>query len=437
MTWTKHGAAIVGPSEAWELDSIQEIDVMPDPTGAADWRAFYMGGWVPAGIGTAISNDDGMTWTKDPGNPVLGLGAGGIAHSAGHYSILQDPTDPLRLYCFFTDPDNGPPVSAPVDLLRATSTDGGLTWGSVVAVLDHAGWESGRWGNSAAHIDNDGTWHLLYEAMGSGFIWQMGYATSPDGVTFTRQNGGNPIATLRHGSGMYGGPDLHVHADGTLELFYHASVSGNLPTRIHRALSTDWINWTKAPDSPLVVASLAFEVDQVADPSVVTLADGTRRMFYSGLDNPNEQSRITFADEDPVDPNGFAPLPRDARVAVWHYQGESSSRAALYLAAPDVFEILPTSDDFPGQKTEIGAWPEGTVFTFAALNDTGDLLRSDDPYQALLSGSWETGYRIDWETITWDDPSYNTPGVNPDYDDQVTVVSIVNDGFGIGRIPVG
>lgn len=435
MGWTKHGSIVFGPSQPWELDATQEIDIIPDPTGVGDWRAFYMGGWIGAAIGTATSND-GITWTKLATNPVLGLGKGGISHSAGHFSITRHPTDPLTLYCFFTDPDAGPPVSAPTDLFRATSTDGGLTWGSVVTALDHAGWETGRWGNSNVHIDDDGTWHMLYEAMDGSSVWQMGYATSPDGLVWTRQNGGNPISSLRYGTGMYGGPDLHVLDDGTFEVFYHASTSGVLPTRIYRATSADLINWTKDPSTPLLEASLSFEVDQVADPHVITLGDGTRRLYYSGVDNPNERSRLTFATEVEVInvSDGLPPLPRDGRVAIWYYQGESSSRAGLNLVEPDSYLILPTSDDYPGRRTDLGVYPEGTVFVFEAFPDDGSTaVRSDDPRQVVITGSWTDGFTIAWETIAFGRPDYNPP----DYNDQILVVSLVSGGWTVGAVGIG
>lgn len=270
---------------------MQESIVLPDPTGTAAYRCWYTMGWSPCALGTATS-DDGLAWTKDTGNPVLGQGVGGFAGSAGHTGMIQDPTDPLTLHLFFTDPDEGFPVSPATDLFRATSTDGGLTWGSVVTALDHAGWESGRWGNAAGFIDGDGVWHLLYEAYTTGYVWKMGYATSPDGLTWTRQNSGNPLTTLQRGSGMYGGPDLHALGGGGFELFYHASTSGVLPTSIYRATSADLITWTQDPD-PLVTPTLAYEVDQVADPCVLMIGS-ERWMFYSGVDNPNEGSRINF-----------------------------------------------------------------------------------------------------------------------------------------------
>ena len=88
------------------------------------------------------------------------------------------------------------------------STGGGATSGNRRTILTKQGWEKGVWGNRSVVIDN-GTWHLMYECHDLNNIWRIGYVTSPDGITLTRQNGGNPINSLQVGSGMFGGPKPH------------------------------------------------------------------------------------------------------------------------------------------------------------------------------------------------------------------------------------
>lgn len=179
-------------------------------------------------------------------------------------------------------------------LYAVSSTDGGITFGNRRVILTAQGWEKGVWGNSSCVILN-GTWHLLYECYNQSNIWQMGYATSPNGITWTRQNGGNPITTLQVGTGMFGGPNLNRMSDGTWELFYHASTSGILPTDIYRAVSSDLIHWVRRPGTPILTrGDLFYEVDQVADACLLELG-GQRFLFYGGADNTTGTGRINRA----------------------------------------------------------------------------------------------------------------------------------------------
>lgn len=286
-TWVKNPGYVLAGNGTYEQNSIQEPCIIADPTGVAQLRMWYTAGWSTAGVAMATSNDGGLTWTRAGTGFVIGNGAGGVTGQVAHTG-LWDEAGGLTLHMSYTDPTSGATT-----LRRVTSTDGGLTWGSPVTILSPGGWETGRWGNSAC-VKKAGTWHLLYECMDASNVWQMGYATSTDGATFTRQNGGNPLASLQVGSGMHGGPDLHLQADGTWELFYHASTSGNLPTRIYRAISADMIYWERRPGVPVLDMSLSYEVDQVADPCVLTIG-GQRVMFYEGVDNTNAVSKLNRA----------------------------------------------------------------------------------------------------------------------------------------------
>lgn len=286
--WVKNsGHVLAGNASTYEQDVVQEPNVIADPTGIAQLRMFYTGGWDPCAIHAAVSNNGGLNWTRVGSAPIIGQGAAGVAGNVAHTGLWEDPASPLTLHLSFAAPAIGP-------LRRVTTTDGGLTWGSPVTLLTAAGWERGEFGNSAC-VKRGDVWHLIYEAMNNSGFWEMGYATSTDGVSFTRQYGGQPLRSLQVGSGaMYGGPVLTLLADGTWELLYHAATVGNDFTKIYRALSDDLIHWERTPQTAIVDMTLAYEVDQVADPHVVTI-DGTRHMFYEGFDNPNQIAKINRA----------------------------------------------------------------------------------------------------------------------------------------------
>lgn len=288
-TWVKYnGFVLAGNGGSVEQNAVQEAMVKPDPTGAHQLRMWYTAGWDTTAVCMAVSDDDGFTWTRENGgNPVIGQGAAGVAGNVAHTGMAQDPADPLKLWIFFatTGLTAGP-------FRYVSSTDGGLTWGNVTNAFTASGWENGVWGNSSC-VKKDGVWHLLYEGMHTdGTHWETGYATSSDNMaTWVKQNGGNPITTLRVGTGSYGGCDLHLLDDGTWELFYHATPSGFLPSYIYRATSANLIDWEKRPGHEIVPLTLDYEYDQTADPCVLEIG-GERVMWYSGVHNPNETSKF-------------------------------------------------------------------------------------------------------------------------------------------------
>ena len=287
-TWVKSSSPVLaGNGGAVELNSVGEPIVKFDPTGAHQLRMWYTAGWDSASICMAVSDDNGVTWTRDGASPLIGAGASGVSGSIAHTGMAQDPADPLHLWIFFatTGLGTGP-------FRRVESTDGGLTWGNLTSCFTATGWESGVWGNSSC-IKKDGVWHLLYEGMHtSGTVWEVGYATSSDNMaTWTKQNSNQPLRSLQVGTGTYGCSDLHLLDDGTWELFYHVTTSGFLPSTIWRATSSNLVNWEKRPGHGIVLRTLSFEVDQTADPCVLEIA-GQRVMWYAGLDNPNKASKI-------------------------------------------------------------------------------------------------------------------------------------------------
>ncbi len=111
----------------------------------------------------------------------------------------------------------------------------------------------------------------------------IGYATSPDGINWTKYSG-NPVLI-----GIPGEWDLHinsvsvVYVGGQFIIYYSGSVNGSAPSRIGRATSTDGINWVKDPGNPIFINGppASWDEELVRRPSV--LYDGNiYHMWYEG-----------------------------------------------------------------------------------------------------------------------------------------------------------
>lgn len=291
--WTRAaGGAIISPVVAWEQTAVYEPSVLVDSTG---WRMWYDGGWNNPAVGYAschAGSDPTVAgnWTKYASNPVYGQGGSGYANGAASTEVILVGT---TLY-LFTSGSTTPSTGLRSTFRVATSAQSdGLVWATQTSSIS---FPSGGtlWGNRTVWLEGS-SWYLLQEVY-NGTIWQIYYYTSSDGLTWSIGNSGNALTTLQvHAGGMYGGPYL-VRQGATYVLYYHAAPgSGVTPTDIYRATSTDRVTWTISPAGAVLTHTGAtFEVDQVADPGVLT-AGTVAYLFYDGIDNPHSAGKIGVA----------------------------------------------------------------------------------------------------------------------------------------------
>ncbi len=152
----------------------------------------------PLGLALAVllaaGTAEGQTpWTKDPANPVLEAGDPGAWDQGGVVSgaVLFDGS---TYHMWYAGLRTIPPVWPDADIGYAWSQDG-VTWNrhpDPVLVRDGT-WDSA--GICPGAVVWDGAlYHMWYVGGTSSSFTQTGYATSPDGVTWTPY-GGNPVLT--------------------------------------------------------------------------------------------------------------------------------------------------------------------------------------------------------------------------------------------------
>lgn len=207
------------------------------PTGNTCYRLWYVGTTTQFGtprIGYALSTD-GLNWTRVPGagfgGSVLDESVGDTFDNAGasYQTVMKDGTTFKMWYTgLYDDPNStGPVVIAGIGY--ATSTDG-MTW------VRHSGTlpglpagrvyeESGLVGDFDEHeayvpnvikdiatvdvpcdtITTGTCYRMWYEGVNTsnGYLFRLGYATSPDGLTWTRIPGSSAAnSNFSGGSGF-------------------------------------------------------------------------------------------------------------------------------------------------------------------------------------------------------------------------------------------
>ncbi len=140
-------------------------------------------------IGHATSAD-GITWIKDTlNNPVLDVGPNGAWDDVwiSCPSVIFDGSEYHMWYSGY-DGTN----SAYIKIGHASSPDG-IVWTKDPSnpVLTPGNWDYPRVDFPEVVFDG-ADFHMWYSG-GEYFDWQIGYATSPDGSTWTKDMANNPV----------------------------------------------------------------------------------------------------------------------------------------------------------------------------------------------------------------------------------------------------
>ena len=235
------------------------------------------------GFGTAICHAQ-TEWTKYSENPVLDLGADGEwddTHVADPSVILNN--DVYQMWYEGHDGSNW--------RIGYATSDDGITWtkhhnNPVLDLGADGEWDDQSAGDPTVLFDN-GIYKMWYKG-NDGATWRIGYATSDDGINWTKHPS-NPILNLGD-DGEW--DDTHVGDPCVLldnnvyRMWYRGNDVSN--TRIGYATSDDGINWTKYPNNPVLDLGSdgAWDDANHEKPSVL-LDNEVYKIWYSGSDGTN------------------------------------------------------------------------------------------------------------------------------------------------------
>lgn len=209
----------------WDSSIINDPVVIKDGSTYRMWYAGNNDGSNNYKIGYATSTD-GTSWTKHASNPVLTVGAGAAWDnlSVRKPTVIKDGST-YKLWYSGTQTNN-----SDYHLGYATSSDG-ITWNKSGSnpVLQNGSvgeWDSGNiWAVSV--IQRGSIYEMYYSGNGAG-DYQIGYAYSNDGITWT-EYGSNPVLTLGS-SGSWSDAGLYAPyamQDGTTYKIWYVGSDGS------------------------------------------------------------------------------------------------------------------------------------------------------------------------------------------------------------------
>jgi predicted GH43/DUF377 family glycosyl hydrolase len=299
--WTKYPdnpVMVPGFSGEWDAEYVYPGSVIYNDTTYHIW---YTGGIDndTSRIGHATS-PDGVTWTKDPNNPVLDVGPNGTWDESSMFGGGALVIDSI-FHLWYTG-HTGLVNNANFLIGHATSTDG-VTWTKDTnnPVLDVG--PDGEWDDtwiSAGSVVYDGSeYHMWYSAWNGGSeSVRIGHATSSDAVTWTK-DANNPVLTYEAAKWDYPRVDFPaVVFDGTS---YHMWYSGGEYTawQIGYATSEDGSTWAKHDNNPVLLhgPSGSWDEDMVASCVVMDSSGVKYKMWYFG-NKTNATGGVGYAESD-------------------------------------------------------------------------------------------------------------------------------------------
>ncbi|MCH7886564.1 MAG: T9SS type A sorting domain-containing protein [Candidatus Marinimicrobia bacterium] len=278
--WTKdegNPVLLKGPAESWENVAVAFPEVILD---GSTFKMWYVGDdGTNCRIGYATSTD-GVSWTKHASNPVLDIGASGSwdDERVSPGAVIFDGSS-YKMWYWGYDGANWRTG-------YATSTDG-IDWtkhaSNPVMDLGAAGEWDDFWAGISAVIFNGSDYQGWYiGGDGPSFNFRTGYATSPDGITWTK-HASNPVMDFSAGEwdNASAGVGAVIYNGSIYEMWYEGERAG--VTQIGYATSTDGLVWTKSDSNPVLLVGPFADWDwsHVFVPAV--LYDGTSyHLWYVG-----------------------------------------------------------------------------------------------------------------------------------------------------------
>ncbi len=228
------------------------------------------GGWQ---IGLAFSPDGVNQWKRELTPIIIG---GTENQEIGDPNVLVTSTNQYQI--FYTLINSLPSMNS------ATSQNG-LSWNiSNILSLEPIPntWTANGIIRGRSIILLNRVLHLWFTAKNQSGSWQIGYATSSDGISWTEENQGDPIVIRGESAGLNVSYPAVLISGGLYHMWY-ATGSGDMPTQINYAYSKDGIVWIKPSDQnpALTRTPGTFDEENIA-PSTVLIENNVLKMWYSG-----------------------------------------------------------------------------------------------------------------------------------------------------------
>ena len=242
-------------------------------------------------------------WTKDPNNPIMSGGDPGSWNRSIFGPVVLYNQDSARYEMWFTASSQAN-WSWPCRIGFATSPDG-ITWTMLDSVVLEP--TAGTWDetttDAAMVLQENGQYKMWYSSWENGSTPKIGYATSGDGITWQKYLG-NPVfgpgTEPWEADGAAYGTVMPVQGGG-YKMWYAGFYSQGDSTAVGYAESNDGIFWQRPLSDPVLTVGSSGEWDDgLLFSGGFLYHNGIYYMSYQGgrnWINPQWQIGLAFSDD--------------------------------------------------------------------------------------------------------------------------------------------
>ena len=330
-----------------------------------------------------------VNWTKYPGNPVLTGGPSGSWNHQIYAPRVLYNSDSSRYEMWFSA-SSAPPLQRPWKIGYAFSSDG-VNWTMhPTPVLNTT---SGAWDSYTVEgpivIRENGQYKMWYNG-GTSDPSKIGYAISPDGINWTKHP--NPVLVAGtdfwESGGVY--PGQVMPYEGGYKMWYSGWDTNPTPHEsIGYATSPDGITWQRFENNPVLSYGSAGVWDDlwVAFPSVL-LIDNIYYMWYCGVGDVWANLRVGLA----TSSDGLLWVKHPAnpvlKPTAGQWDGSEVESASVMLTGDTLYAWYDGSDGilwqiglakslFTPLPLPPGTYTIGAGGNFATIQDAFDKLSTD------------------------------------------------------------
>jgi len=201
VNWRKYPAPVLlaGATGAWDSSAISLGSVVWNGTRFLMWYGGSSPVAFPNGAFGLATSSDGIIWVKYPGNPVMTPTDIDRKYMAVPYVISLN----LTYNMWYSGKSSSDPASSQVTRILYASSFDGITWNKRPSAVLSPSTNANDWDSVSVYTPSvifDGSiFGMWYSGLGQNLTNpQIGYATSPDGATWTKSSA-NPILSAGPG----------------------------------------------------------------------------------------------------------------------------------------------------------------------------------------------------------------------------------------------